>query len=84
MILGMDRLSTNRIVIDCREKKLFFPNSKKLKLLTSQGVVKELQEGAHEFKDVFPYEVLGLPPHKKVEFSIPYGSGGVSRTQETD
>ncbi|XP_027922614.1 uncharacterized protein LOC114180499 [Vigna unguiculata] len=70
VILGMNWLSTNRILIDCREKKLFFPNSKKLELLTSQGVVKELQEGAHEFEDVFPDEVLGLPPHKEVEFSI--------------
>ena len=70
VILGMDWLSTNRILIDCREKKLFFPNSKKLELLTSQGVVKELQEGAHEFEDVFPDEVLGLPPHREVEFSI--------------
>ena len=70
MILGMDWLSANRILIDCREKKLFFPNSKKPELLTSQGVVKELQEGAQEFKDVFPDEVPGLPPHKEVEFSI--------------
>jgi len=62
-------------------------------LLTSQGVVKELQEGAqcyiifthlevekeertsvilvvHEFEDVFPDEVPGLPPNREVEFSI--------------
>jgi len=70
VILGMDCLSANRILIDCREKKLFFPNSKKLELLTSQGVVMELQEGAHEFEDVFPDEVPGLPPHRVVEFSI--------------
>ena len=46
MILGMDLLSANRILIDCREKKLFFPNSKEHELLTSQGIVKELQGGA--------------------------------------
>ena len=32
--------------------------------------MKELQEGAHEFEDVFPDEVLGLPSHREVEFSI--------------
>ena len=46
VILGMDWLSTNRILIDCREKKLLFPNSEEPELLTSQGVVKELQGGA--------------------------------------
>ena len=46
MILGMDWLSANRILIDCREKKLLFPNSKEPELLTSQGVVRELQKGA--------------------------------------
>jgi len=46
VILGMDWLSVNRIVIDCREKKLFFPNTEEPELLTSQGVEKELQGGA--------------------------------------
>ena len=43
MILGMDWLSANRILIDCREKKLLFPYSKEPKFLTSQGMVRELQ-----------------------------------------
>ena len=46
VILGMDWLSTNRILIDCREKKLLFPNSEEPELITSQRVVKELQGGA--------------------------------------
>jgi len=93
LILGMDWLSTNCILIDCREKKLLFPISEEPELLTSQGVVKELQGGAqcyiifthlevekeegtsvipvvHEFEDVFPTEVPGLPPNREVEFSI--------------
>ena len=45
LILGMDWLSTNCILIDCREKKLLFPISEEPELLTSQGVVKELQGG---------------------------------------
>ena len=45
VILGMDWLSANRILIDCQEKKLLFPNSEEPELLTSQGVVKELQGG---------------------------------------
>jgi len=49
IILGMDWLSANHILIDCREKKLFFPESKELELLTSQGVVRELQEGAQGY-----------------------------------
>ena len=46
VILGMDWLFVNRIIIDCREKRLLFPDSKEPELLSSQGVVKELQEGA--------------------------------------
>jgi len=46
VILGMDWLSANRILIDCREKRLLVPNSEEPELLTSQGVVRELQEGA--------------------------------------
>ena len=37
VILGMDWLSTNRILIDCREKKLLFPNSEEPELLSSRG-----------------------------------------------
>jgi len=46
VILGMDWLSANRILIDCREKKLLFPNSEEPELLSSQGVVNELRGGA--------------------------------------
>ena len=46
MILGMDWLSANRILVDCREKKLLFPNSEESELLSSQGVIKEMQDDA--------------------------------------
>ena len=35
VILGMDWLSANRILIDCREKKLLFPDSEEHELLSS-------------------------------------------------
>jgi len=46
VILGMDWLSTNRILIDCREKRLLFPDFEELELVSPQGVVKEIQGGA--------------------------------------
>jgi len=49
VILGMDWLSANHILIDCREKRLLFPNSKESELLSSQGVLKELRGGAQCF-----------------------------------
>ena len=45
VILGMDWLSTNRILIDCREKKLLFPDVEEPELVSSQGVMKELHDG---------------------------------------
>ena len=49
VILGMDWLFANLILIDCREKRLLFPNSEESELLSSQGVMKEVQGGAQCF-----------------------------------
>ena len=88
VILGMDWLSTNHILIDFQGNRLLFHDSEEPELLCSQGVLKELQDGAqcfmilthlvvekeertlvipvvHEFEDVFPDEVLGLPPAER-------------------
>jgi len=46
VILGMDWLSANRILIDCREKRLLFLDSDERELVFSQGVMRELQDGA--------------------------------------
>jgi len=46
VILGMDWLSTNRILIDCREKKMLFSNLEEPELLSSHGVMKEIQDNA--------------------------------------
>jgi len=103
VILGMDCLSANHILIDCREKKLLFPDSEEPELVSSQGVMKELHDGVQsymifthlevergeatsvipvvqDFRDVFPEEVLGLPPSREVEFFIDLvpGTGPVS------
>ena len=46
VILGMDWLSANHILINYREKKLLFSNSEEPELLSSHGVMKEIQDGA--------------------------------------
>ena len=59
MILGMDRLSANHILIYCRGKRLIFPDSEEPELLSSQGVMKELQGGAKCFMILTHLEVEG-------------------------
>ena len=54
VILGMDWLSANRVLIDCREKKLFFPNTEEPELVSSKGVMKELHDGAQCYM-IFTY-----------------------------
>ncbi|XP_027903669.1 uncharacterized protein LOC114163563 [Vigna unguiculata] len=49
VILWMDWLSANRILIDCRHKKLLFPNSVEPELLSSQRVMKEIKDDAQCF-----------------------------------
>ncbi|XP_052734144.1 uncharacterized protein LOC128196682 [Vigna angularis] len=105
VILGMDFLSTNRILIDCGNKELIFPSEGEDISLSIVVLRQDIMEGAscflvmshmeatqesdhssHEnqsvdllvvnnFMDVFPKEVLGLPPPQEVEFSIDLVSG---------
>ena len=49
VILGMDWLSANRILVDCQEKRLLFPDSEELELVSPQGVVREIQSGVQCF-----------------------------------
>jgi len=49
LILGMDWLSANRVLIDCREKRLLFPDLEDLELVSPQGAVREIQSGAQCF-----------------------------------
>ena len=57
VILGMDWLSANRILIDCREKKLLFPDLEEPELMSSQGVMRELQDGAQCYMVITLMEV---------------------------
>ena len=67
VILGMDWLSANRILIDCREKRLLFPNSEEPELLSSHRVMKELQDDAQCFMIFIHLEVEG----EEMKFVIP-------------
>ncbi|XP_047152942.1 uncharacterized protein LOC124824552 [Vigna umbellata] len=46
VILGMNSLSADRILIDCGEKKLLFPEVEDISLLSSSQVRQELSEGS--------------------------------------
>jgi len=63
----MDWLSVNRILIECREKRLLFPNSEEPELLSSHGVMKELQDGAQCFLIFTQLEVEG----EEMKYVIP-------------
>jgi len=49
VILGMDWLSSNRILIDYQEKNLLFTDLEEPELLSSKGVLKEIRDGVQCF-----------------------------------
>jgi len=94
VILGMDWLSSNHVVIDCGRRRVVFPETIGLELISSNQAVKEIEDGAtcfmivahaeklstveriskipvvEEYADVFPDEILELPPSRDVDFTI--------------
>jgi len=46
VILGMDWLSSNHVVIDCGRRRVVFPNTAGLELISSNQAVKEIEAGA--------------------------------------
>ena len=46
VILGMDWLSNHHVVMDCGRRRLIFPETEGVKLISSQEAMKELKEGA--------------------------------------
>jgi len=104
VIMGMDWLSSNHVVIDCRRRRVVFPDTAGLELISSNQAVKEIEAGTtcfmivanaekmstvekisripvvDEYADVFPDEILELPPSRDVDFTIDLipGAGLVS------
>ncbi|WVZ62939.1 hypothetical protein U9M48_012628 [Paspalum notatum var. saurae] len=83
VILGMDWLTRHRGVISCspRSVKLIHPSGQEVEFVPVHSlathqlhslVTKTLEEVpvACEYLDVFPDELLGLPPDRAVEFAI--------------
>jgi len=58
VILGMDWLSSNHVVIDCRRRRVVFPETAGLKLISSNQAVKEIEDGATCFMIVAQAEKL--------------------------
>ncbi|XP_027905716.1 uncharacterized protein LOC114165258 [Vigna unguiculata] len=46
VILGMDWLSINHVVLDCGRRKIVFPDTEGIELMTSGEAVKEMRQGS--------------------------------------
>ena len=46
MILGMDWLASNHVVIDCGQRRVVFPDTEGLKLISSNQAVREIKAEA--------------------------------------
>jgi len=46
VILGMDWLSINHVVLDCGRRKIVFPETEGMELVTSGEAVKEMKRGS--------------------------------------
>ncbi|KAA0033782.1 ty3-gypsy retrotransposon protein [Cucumis melo var. makuwa] len=83
VILGMDWLSTNHASIDCSRKEVI--SAMKASKLLNQGtwsilasvvdtrepeVSMSSEPVVREYPDVFPDELLGLPPPREIDFAI--------------
>ncbi|XP_027941153.1 uncharacterized protein LOC114194949 [Vigna unguiculata] len=49
VILSMDWLANNHVVIDCRQRRVVFPNTKGLEMMSSNQTVKQIKVGATYF-----------------------------------
>jgi hypothetical protein len=83
VILGMDWMTTFEIVIDCANKTITLttPEKKHIhfkstfefkgsKVNSLKGVSMDEVPVVKEYLDVFPEELLGMPPDRDVEFII--------------
>ncbi|GKC02769.1 hypothetical protein Tco_0994379, partial [Tanacetum coccineum] len=62
VIMGMDWLSKRKFVIVCHEKVVRLPLEDESRISVMPVV--------RDFTDVFPKDLLGLPPQRQVEFRI--------------
>ena len=46
VILGMDWLSTNHVVLDCGRRRIVYPDTEEIKLMTLGEAVKEMRQGS--------------------------------------
>jgi hypothetical protein len=84
LILGMDWMMRHQAVVQCKEKVVAL-TTPKVDRINVEVVVQELQtttvnqldDGARkedlvvdEFPDVFPDDLLGMPPDRDIEFII--------------
>ena len=58
VILGMDWLSSNHVVIDCGRRRVVFPETAGLELISSNQAMKEMEDGATCFMIVAHAEKL--------------------------
>ncbi|XP_027364377.1 uncharacterized protein LOC113871481 [Abrus precatorius] len=80
IVLGMDWLSSNHVLLDCKEKTLIFganvlgdPKITFIILFSAEAersVKVEHIPLVNEFLEVFPEDVTKLPPERKIEFTI--------------
>jgi hypothetical protein len=84
VILGIDWMKQNKAVIQCQQKVVVVnaPNGEKISVDVAvqkqpTAVVNQLDEDASkenpvidEFLDVFPDDLLGMPPDRDIEFLI--------------
>ena len=77
VVLGMDWLSSNHVLLNCKNKTLIFgacaqgiPRSSSLEIShMSESCIGEMPI-VYEFPQVFPEDVTELPPKRELEFSI--------------
>ncbi|GKC97639.1 putative reverse transcriptase domain-containing protein [Tanacetum coccineum] len=86
VIIGMDWLTKYQAIIDCAKKIVHVPfgseiliirgdrssdeHGTRLNIISCTKTQKYLLKGCHNFTEVFPEDLPGLPPTRQVEFQI--------------
>ena len=60
VILGMDWLSTNHVVLDCGRRRIVFPETEGIELMTSGEAVKEMKQGSTCFVIIAPEKKMSI------------------------